>query len=51
MIHILQYILKVLATGIMCLTITTGSVILSILFWDGFYIDKAGEYFDHLWEL
>ena len=51
MIHILQYILKILATAIMSLTVMLGSIILSILFWDEFYMDKAGEYFDHLWEL
>ena len=51
MIYILRYILKILATGIMCLTITSGSIILSILFWDGFYMNKALECFDHLWEL
>lgn len=50
MIHILQYILKALAICIFCATIAIGSVILSILFWDGFYMDKAQECFDHLWE-
>ena len=51
MIHILQYILKVLATVIIYATIVVGSVILSILFWNGFYMDKAQECLDHLWEL
>lgn len=51
MIHIIIYFLKILATAIMSSTVMFGSVILSILFWDGFYMDKAGEYFDHLWEL
>lgn len=51
MIHILRYILKLLATAIMASTVMFGSIILSFLFWDGFYIDRAQEYFDHLWEL
>ena len=51
MIYILRYILKILATAIMSLTVMFGSIILSILFWDGFYMDKAQECYDHLWEL
>lgn len=51
MIHILKFILETLAMCVMFLTIGAGSIILSILFWDKFYMDKAQECFDHLWEL
>lgn len=51
MIHILRFILKMLVYCILSLTIGLGCIILSILLWDGYYMDKSVECYDHLWEL
>lgn len=50
MIHVLEFLLKAIATLFFIAPIMIISGILSILFWDDFYLDKVGEYFIHLWE-
>lgn len=48
MIHILKWVLKMLSMCIASLTIGLGSIILSVLFWDGYYMDMACDIYDHL---
>ena len=51
MIHILKWILKLLLLAICSLTIGTGSIILSILLWDGYYMNLAEEAYNHIYSL
>lgn len=43
MIHILRMILKIVLLAIFSLTIGLGCLILSILLWKEYFMDKAGE--------
>lgn len=51
MIHILTFILKVIASIIIACTIGLGASILTFLMGDKYYTNNIEHFIDHLWEL
>ena len=46
-----MFILRVLLTIFLCSFIMPSCILLSFLLWDIYYMDKAQEMFDRLWEI